>query len=262
MDFEEVREYVPGDDVRKMDWNVTARMQKPHIKVFREEKESTLLLCIDTSASMWFGKEKTKVQLAAEIATIFACLSEKQKDQIGFFAYDTKEVAFVPPRSGTDHLWHILQVINKLELSQERTDTAFALERVMRLPGKRMQVLWFSDFLHLAKSDPVWTKGMRALQGKHQLQLIEVADRLEDSSGDAASFSGLSGSTLWRDSETGRMALGRGSPTKPKQERFVREVSRKLWSAYTDENLVDLFRRYMVQKSSGKKFPKKFEASS
>ena len=246
MDFEEVREYVAGDDVRKMDWNVTARMQAPHVKVFREEKESTLLLCIDASASMWFGGSKTKIQLAAELATLFACLSSEEKDQVGLLVFADKELAFVPPKAGKEHLNRVLSAINGLKRNRFSTNMQFATDRVLRLPGRRMHVLWFSDFLHLPTGDSFWTKSVRSLQSKHQMQFIHVSDRLE---------AGIDNTVVWRDSEDGSVVqkgFGRFfAQSKPaSNSNAASSIPGDLlgfWPATTDEGLVDLFRRFMVR---------------
>jgi hypothetical protein len=102
-----------------------------------------------------------------------------------------------------------------------------------------MHILWFSDFLHLSANDSFWTKGVRGLQSKHQLQLIEISDELEKKSSPG----------LWRDSETGALAIGRGSSSKSTLAtgRFAADKVRNLWTAYTSEDLVEIFRRYMLK---------------
>ncbi|GAB1472854.1 hypothetical protein MASR2M69_02950 [Bacteroidota bacterium] len=120
MAFSEVREYQFGDDVRSMDWNVTARLNAPYIKVFEEERELTVVLMIDVSASRWFGTTiKTKKELITEIAAVLSFSASANNDKVGALFFSSKIEKFIPPKKGRSHLLRIIRELIELEPSEK-----------------------------------------------------------------------------------------------------------------------------------------------
>ena len=138
MAFSEVREYQPGDDVRNMDWNVTARTGVPHIKVFEEERELTVMLLIDASASGLFGTvSKTKKELAAEIAAVLSFSASSNKDKLGAFYFRTREQKFITPKKGRIHQLRIIREVLEFRPQEKGTDIGEALRYLTNAIKKR-----------------------------------------------------------------------------------------------------------------------------
>jgi len=148
MNFEEVREYQPGDDVRAIDWNVTARMNHPFIKKFVEERELTLMLVVDVSGSGLFGsREQSKRELAAEIASVLAFSAIRNNDKVGLILFTDEVEKFIPPRKGRSHVLRVIREALYFEPRRRGTDLSRALEFLMRVvPHKAIAVI-LSDFL-------------------------------------------------------------------------------------------------------------------
>lgn len=145
--FAEVREYQPGDDVRDIDWNVTARMNRPYIKVFEEERELTVMLLVDVSASGWFGtKNRTVRELAAEIAATLAFSAMQNNDKVGAILFSDSIEKFIPPAKGKRHILRIVRELLDFEPQGKRTDVARAMEYFMRVMSKRTIAFMLSDF--------------------------------------------------------------------------------------------------------------------
>ncbi len=145
--FAEVREYQPGDDVRDIDWNVTARMNRPYIKVFEEERELTVMLLVDVSASGWFGtKNRTVRELAAEIAATLAFSAMQNNDKVGAILFSDRIEKFIPPAKGKRHILRIVRELLDFEPQGKRTDVARAMEYFMRVMSKRTIAFMLSDF--------------------------------------------------------------------------------------------------------------------
>lgn len=148
MDFEEVREYAPGDDVRSIDWNVTAKMDKPFIKKFREERELTIMLMVDLSASGNFGSaHESKRELAAEIASVLAFSATRNNDKVGLLLFTNEVEAFIPPKKGRTHILRVIREILFFEPRHSGTDIVGALERVNHLLKRKAIVFLLTDFL-------------------------------------------------------------------------------------------------------------------
>jgi uncharacterized protein (DUF58 family) len=125
MEFEAVREYQPGDDLRHVDWNVTARMDHPYVKQHREERELTVMLLVDTSASTDFGTaDKVKGEVAAEVAALLAYTAIKSHDRVGLIAFSDQVELYIPPKKGRGHVWRVIRAILTLEPSHRGTDLA------------------------------------------------------------------------------------------------------------------------------------------
>ncbi|MEE3253668.1 MAG: DUF58 domain-containing protein, partial [Nitrospinota bacterium] len=147
MEFSEVREYQPGDDVRLIDWNVTARMNQPFIKEFIEERELTLMLLVDVSPSGSFGSDqKFKNEIAAEVASIIAFAAIKNNDKIGLIIFSDKIEHHIPPKKGKAHIWNIIRTILSFKAEGKGTNLALPLEYLLKIQKKKATTFLISDF--------------------------------------------------------------------------------------------------------------------
>jgi len=148
MEFDEVREYVPGDEVRMIDWNVTARMNRPFVKVFKEEREMTIMILVDVSRSLLMGSSgKTKQRSAAELAALMALLATRNNDRVGLLTFGSAVETFIPPQKGRGHVWRIIRTILKPQADGSRTSNlGEALQHAQRVLKRRATVIVISDF--------------------------------------------------------------------------------------------------------------------
>ncbi len=175
LSFEEVREYQPGDDVRSIDWNVTARVGHPFIKRFVEERELTLILVVDVSASQRFGSaHQTKRGVAAELAALLALCAVSNNDRVGLVAYTTMVERFVPPNKGPRHVLRLLRDILAFEPVQTGTQLGPALDYIVKVQRRRAIVFVVSDFL-----DRGFERSFRRAALKHDLIAIRTTDPRE-----------------------------------------------------------------------------------
>ncbi len=148
MNFEEVREYQPGDEVRSIDWNVTARMNHPFVKKFVEERELTLMLLVDVSGSGLFGsREQSKRELAAEIASVLAFSAIRNNDKVGLILFSDRVEKFIPPRKGRRHVLRVIREVLFFQPEQHGTDLNGALEFLLRVTAHRSIAVVISDFV-------------------------------------------------------------------------------------------------------------------
>jgi uncharacterized protein (DUF58 family) len=148
MDFDEVREYVPGDEVRAIDWNVTARTGRPFVKKFREERELTIVLLVDLSASGHFGSAaQSKRELAAEVASVLAFAAIRNNDKVGLILFTDEVEQYVPPRKGRSHVLRVVREILFFAARRRGTDVVRALEYANHVLKRRAVVFLLSDFL-------------------------------------------------------------------------------------------------------------------
>lgn len=175
MEFEENREYQPGDEIRAIDWNVTARMNSPYIKNFREEREISVILMIDVSASSRFGSgEKAKAELMAEIGGVLAFSAIQNHDKIGLILFSDQVEKYIPPRKGSHHVLRIIREIFLFEPLHTQTDMSTALQFLGTLPLKRGVCFLISDFICAD-----YTQEASLIAKKHDLIAIGVSDPLE-----------------------------------------------------------------------------------
>lgn len=175
MEFAEVREYVPGDDVRSIDWNVTARYAKPFVKRFVEERELTLMIVCDMSASQFFGSGlKAKNEAAAELSAMFAFSALKNNDKTGLLVFTDGPELYIPPRKGKNHILRIIREILAYSPRGRATSVARALDTVNRLMKHRGIIILLSDF-----NDTGYEKALRRTAVRHDLIPVVVSDRLE-----------------------------------------------------------------------------------
>ncbi len=175
MEFAEVREYVPGDDVRTIDWNVSARMGHPFVKKFTEERELTVVLVVDASGSGRFGTEpSTKLQMAAEISALLTFSALRNNDRVGLLLFTDDVELFLPPRKGREHGLRVLREVLAFEARGRGTRINRALEFLQRVVTKRAVVFLVSDFF-----DDGYERTLRVAARKHDLVAISVEDPRE-----------------------------------------------------------------------------------
>ena len=183
MNFDAVREYVPGDEVRAIDWNVTARAGRPFVKKFVEERELTLLLMVDVSASGDFGSGmQSKRELAAEIASVLAFSAMKNSDKVGLLLFTDKVELFVPPRKGRKHVLRIVREVLAFEPTNRGTDLVHALNFVNEGIDRRAIIFLLSDFqtrIHNADAVADFRLALRQTNRRHDLVALPIEDPRE-----------------------------------------------------------------------------------
>jgi uncharacterized protein (DUF58 family) len=174
--FEEVREYQPGDDIRTIDWNVTARMGHPFIKRFVEERELTVMLLVDCSGSQRFGTQvQHKREVAAELAAILAFTAIANNDKVGLIAFTDRIERFVPPRKGTRHALRIIRDVLFFDPKRQRTCLREAVDFLNRVLHRRAIVFLLSDFL-----DQDYEKALKRTGKRHDLIAVPISDPREE----------------------------------------------------------------------------------
>jgi len=175
MEFEEVREYQPGDDIRSIDWNVTARTGHPFIKKFMEERELTIMLLLDMSASSFFGTaSKLKSRLAAELCSLLAMSAIKNNDRVGLIAFTDRIEKFVPPRKGLSHVLRIIREALYIKPEGRGTDITGALEYLNKMANRRTVSFIISDF-HAAD----YKQSLSIANKRHDIIALSITDPRE-----------------------------------------------------------------------------------
>ena len=198
VEFDEVRPYVPGDDVRTIDWNVTARTGQPFIKRFSEERELTILFLVDVSGSQGYGSAgRSKMELAAEVTALLALTAIRNQDKIGLVLFSDRIVKYIPPRKGRDSVMRLVREVLAAEDNAEGgTDIAEALRFLNGVQKRRAVVFLVSDFMGCAG----YEKMLRATAHHHDLVCVPVTDPAEGELPDV-------GLVELEDPETGELAL-------------------------------------------------------
>jgi len=196
MEFSEVREYQIGDDIRTIDWNVTARMGHPYVKVFEEERELTVMLLVDVSSSGNFGTyERMKGEIAIEICALLAFSAIKNNDKVGLIIFTDGIEKFIPPKKGKSHVLRVLRELLYHKPQGTQTDIANALEYLNRLTKRRSVVFLVSDFINTG-----YEKALQIANRRHDIVAITVTDPREKELPDV-------GFIELEDAETGEMIL-------------------------------------------------------
>jgi uncharacterized protein (DUF58 family) len=196
MEFAEVREYHPGDDVRAIDWNVSARFGRPFVKVFHEERELTVIFLLDLSGSNLFGtRRKFKRELLAEVAGMLAFLAIRTNDKVGAILFCSRVEKYIPPKKGAAHVWRLIKEIFTYEPQDLTTNLGAALSYLNRVIKRHAIVFLISDCM-----DTAFEKPLRLTAKKHDLTVIHISDPAEDVFPDV-------GLIMFRDPETEGMAL-------------------------------------------------------
>jgi uncharacterized protein (DUF58 family) len=175
MEFEEVREYQPGDDIRDIDWNVTARMGHPFVKLYKEERELTILLLVDVSSSGQFGSIKSlKTEVIAEIGALLAYTAIKNNDKVGLIIFSDTVERYIPPKKGRGHVWMVIREVLQHQPQRGQTDIAQALEFMANVVRRRSICFLISDFQAEGYEHP-----LRLAAKKHDLITISITDPRE-----------------------------------------------------------------------------------
>ncbi|MGE0479030.1 MAG: DUF58 domain-containing protein [Phycisphaerae bacterium] len=176
IEFQEVREYQPGDDVRTIDWNVTARAGRPFVKNFREERELTVVLLVDVSASQEFGtRQQLKSELVAELGATLALSAIQNNDKVGLLLFTDRVERFVPARKGKRHVLRVIRELLYHQPGGRRTDVGLALEHLDRVFNRRAVVFLVSDF-----QTPEFAGPLRVVRHRHDLIPVLVRDEREE----------------------------------------------------------------------------------
>ena len=233
MAFSEVREYQPGDDVRSIDWNVTARLNKPYIKVFEEERELTVMLLIDVSGSRNFGSmTQMKRDMMTEIAATLAFSTIENNDKVGVIFFSDCIEKYIPPKKGRQHVLRIIRELIEFEPQSQGTDAAQALEYFSNAQKRRCTAFLISDFIGADTTEKGKLRIEQPLliaRNRHDLQAIQVYDRRDAELPDA-------GLLKLKDAETGQRSWIDTSV------RSVREAYANHWQAQ-QQTLDNLFTR-------------------
>lgn len=207
MEFSEVREYIYGDDIRQIDWNVTARAGDPFIKKFEEEREQTLMLCVDISPSGVFGSQgQSKMELAIEICAVLAFSAIKNGDKVGLVLFTDEIEKVIPPKKGRLHVLRLIRELLTVEPEGKGTDISEALSYINRLLNRRAIIILASDF-----QDSQYDRQLKITNRKHDLVNIFINDKLEDDLPDL-------GLIPLKDAETGEEILVDTSSEKVRNE--------------------------------------------
>ena len=174
MAFAEVREYQYGDDIRDIEWNVTARFNKPFVKVFEEERELTVMLCVDVSGSLEFGSNvQTKRRMQTEIAATLAFSAIQNNDKIGVIFFSDCIEKFIPPKKGRKHILYIIRELLEFKPESNRTDVACAVEYLTSVIKRRCTAFLLSDFI----DDKDFRQPLTIANRKHDVVAVQVYDR-------------------------------------------------------------------------------------
>ncbi len=234
MAFSEVREYQFGDDVRNMDWNVTARLRSPYVKVFEEEREMTVVLLVDVSSSGIFGSvSKSKRELLAEIAAVLSFSASINNDKVGALFFSSKVEKFIPPKKGRSHLLRILRELLEFRPQESGTDISEALRFLTNAIKKRCTAFLLSDLLDVdGTSAPRYEDALKIAVNRHDLSVINIYDPRERTIPDV-------GMIRVTDAETGEECWVNTS------SRAVREHYNR-WSIGVYERAKVLFNKFKV----------------
>ncbi len=209
MSFAEVREYRTGDDVRDIDWNVTARSEKPYIKVYEEERELTMMLLVDVSGSRMFGtKERLKKSVITEIASVLAFSASQNNDKVGCILFSDKVEKFIPPKKGKSHILTIIRELISFEPTSRGTAISEAVKFLTNVNKKRCTTFILSDFIDGKEDRKELNDALKIARNKHDLVGIRVFDERECELPDVGIIEledAESGRKVWIDSSSRRV---------------------------------------------------------
>lgn len=249
MSFSEVREYQPGDDIRSIDWNVTARFNHPYVKVFEEERELTIMLLVDMSGSGRFGTvEQFKLELITELCAVISFSALQNNDKVGVILFSNTIEKYIPPKKGRKHVLRIIRELIDFEPKQNATDICEAIKYLMNVAKKRSTVFLLSDFIDRGYEDT-----LRIAAQKHDMVAIKISDPREMELPDVGlvKFADAeSGKIMWVD--TSDRNVRRAYQLKHKEsESYTKNVLRKAGVDFAEINsgksyvnaLMNLFKR-------------------
>lgn len=219
IEFDDFREYQPGDDVRFIDWNVTARMNDPFVRKYVEERELTVMLCVDVSGSGDYGsQDDSKRERAAEIAAVFAFSAVQNQDKVGLTLFSSEVEQYLPSRKGAPHALRVLRDILNNEPKQHGTDLKPALDLALNRIAHRALVILVSDFI---TTDSSWEKSLRSVAAKHDVVAVQIMDPREVELPNA-------GRVCLEDPETGEQILVNTSHPAVREQFAARVAERQM----------------------------------
>ena len=251
MAFSEVREYQYGDDVRNIDWNVTARLAHPYVKIFEEERELTVMLLVDVSGSGRFGTQSQfKEELAAEVAATLAFSAIANNDKVGVILFSDRIEKFIPPKKGRQHILRIIRELITFRPESNGTDIAQALGYFNNIVKRRCTAFLLSDFFDRGYDD-----ALKIAAGKHDIVALRLVDRREEHLEDLGLvkfYDPESTETLWVD--TGSASVRRVVDARAKQqaeqtERTMHRYGIDMATLYTGEDFVKPLRTLLSRRS-------------
>ena len=251
MVFSEVREYQYGDDVRNIDWNVTARLAHPYVKVFEEERELTVMLLVDVSGSGRFGTNgQFKEELAAEVAATLAFSAIANNDKVGMILFSDRIEKFIPPKKGRTHILRIIRELITFRPESNGTDIGEALRYFSNAIKKRCTTFLLSDFY-----DSGWTDALKLVAGKHDLVALRLVDRREPKLMDLGLvkfYDPESTRTVWIDTgnaEVRRMADTRYAEHEQQVESTMKRYGVDMATLWTGEDFVKPLKNLLARRS-------------
>ena len=229
MAFSEVREYQPGDDVRSIDWNVTARYNSPFVKVFEEEREMTVILLIDVSGSSDFGTQtQLKREVVTEIAAVLSFSAINNNDKIGVLFFSDKIEKFIPPKKGKSHILRIIRELITFESESKKTNIEVALKYFNNVIKKRAVCFILSDFM-----DTNFDKSLKITRNKHDIIALRIHDQREETLPNVGLIKvedAESGQTRWMDSSNKQVRTNYNN----NYREFEKELKQTLQSSGVD----------------------------
>ncbi len=254
MAFSEVREYRVGDDVRDIDWNVTARSSKPHIKVYEEERELTMMLLVDVSASRLFGTtDKLKKNLLTELAALLAFSASETGDKVGCLFFSDRVEKFIPPKKGRSHILMIIRELIEFQPESRATSLAEPIRYLTSAIKKRCTAFMISDFITSPADTEAFEESLRIASNKHDIVGIRLYDRREAELPDVGMVElsdAESGKKVWVDTSSSSVREGYAEAWKERSsqiERILRSCRVDLATIATHEDyvksLIKLFKR-------------------
>jgi len=246
MEFSEVREYQIGDDVRTIDWNVSARMNHPYVKVFEEERELTVMLLVDVSSSGNFGTaSQMKGEIAAELCAVLAFSAIKNNDKVGLIIFSDKIEKFIPPRKGKQHVLRVIREIIYFKPEDSQTNLNVALEYLIKVIRRRSIVFLISDFL-----TEDYEKALQVTNKKHDVIAIDVIDPREvelPNIGFIELEDAETGETVLVDTSNAQVRSGffsKSEGDRLQREKFFKSIGIDNINIYTDRSYVEPITRF------------------
>ena len=234
IEFEDIRQYYPGDDIRSIDWNVTARHNRAYVKQFSEERELNIFLLIDMSRSSFFGSKK---ELIAQLGATLAFSASRNNDKVGMILFTEKVEKFIPSKNGRRHVLSIIENILDFEPELKGTDITKALQYFNRIEKKRSVVFLISDFL-----DDGYKKDLKITAGHHDLVLVRVVDRAEEFIPSGAIFT-------FEDLESGETIVLDNMNNEYRADNSPILSKRNFINIYSDEDYVKPLKQFFRRRS-------------
>ena len=229
MSFSEVREYRAGDDVRDIDWNVTARSSKPHVKVYEEERELTMMLAVDVSGSRMFGSvARLKKNVMTEIAAVLAFSAAQNNDKVGCIFFSDRVEKFIPPKKGRSHILAIIRELVGFRPASQGTKLSEPLRFLTNANKKRCPTFLLSDFLEPDADREAFDHALKIASGRHDLVAVRVTDPREAELPDAGIVElqdAESGRRVWVDTSSRAVRAHYAEAWRSRSERIVRLLS-------------------------------------